>query len=211
IQGLINGLAGKFLTSIVGLVCANLFVLIEKSALHRLATTQRQFVTMIDELFPRKTMEQMLENFTPGAGTSQASVAATPGSDLGDRLAGTLSDRLSPTVTALREAVELLGRRDSGTRMATADRLTEDLARVMQQTMAAPIHELNQSIQALARSVEQLQRDHSATPVESEFDLTFVDDMPSAKEREETVPDTSMLGLRWFANWRQGASMKEAL
>ena len=63
---MINGLAGKFLTSIVGLLCANLFVLLEKSAMHRLATTQQQFVTMVDELFPRKTMEQMLENFTPG-------------------------------------------------------------------------------------------------------------------------------------------------
>ena len=209
IQGLINGLAGKFLTSIVGLVCANLFVLIEKSALHRLATTQRQFVTMVDELFPRKTMEQMLENFTPGANTAQASVGA-PGSELGDRLAGTLSDRLSPTVTALREAVELLGRRDSGARMTTPDRLTEDLTRVMQQTMAAPIQELNQSIQALARSVEQLQRDHSA-PAESEFDVAFANDRPSAEEPAETVPDTSMLGLRWFANWRQGASMKGAL
>lgn len=68
IQGLINGLAGKFLTSIVGLLCANLFVLLEKSALHRLGTTQQQFVAMVDELFPRRTMEQMLENFTPERG-----------------------------------------------------------------------------------------------------------------------------------------------
>ncbi len=59
IQGLINGLAGKFLTSIVGLVCANLFVLLEKSTFHRLATTQQRFVATIDDLFPRKTMEQM--------------------------------------------------------------------------------------------------------------------------------------------------------
>jgi hypothetical protein len=209
IQGLINGLAGKFLTSIVGLVCANVFVLIEKSALHRLATTQQQFIMMVDELFPRKTMEQMLENFTPGPGAPQAPIAA-PG-DLGDRLAGTLSDRLSPTVTALREAVEMLGRRDFGTRVSTPDRLTDDLTRAMQQTMAAPIQELNQSIHALARSVEQLQRGHSVTPVESEFDVTFLDDISSAEEREETNTDNSMVGLRWFANWRQGASVKEAL
>jgi hypothetical protein len=94
--------------------------------------------------------------------------------------------------------------------MTTPDRLTEDLTRVMQQTMAAPIQELNQSIQALARSVEQLQRDRSA-PAESEFDVAFGNDMPHVEEPEETVPDTSMLGLRWFANWRQGASMKGAL
>jgi hypothetical protein len=190
------------------LVCANLFVLIEKSALHRLATTQQQFVTMVDELFPRKTMEQMLENFTPGATSPPASVAA-PG-DLGDRLVGTLSDRLSPTVTALKEAVELLGRRDSGGRAGTPDRLAEDLSRVMQQTMVMPIQELNQSIQALARSVEELKRDHGPKPVKNEFENISSDDPPIASSRQDIEPEDSMLGLRWFANWRQGASMKGA-
>lgn len=208
IQGLINGLAGKFLTSIVGLVCANLFVLIEKSALHRLATTQQQFVTMVDELFPRKTMEQMLENFTPGTSASQ--VPAAVSGDLGDRLVGTLSDRLSPTVAALREAVELLGRREPGGRAGAPDRLAEDLSRVMQQTMAAPIQELNQSIQALARSVEELKRDHTVKPLESEFDSTPFDEVPTPEVGQDIVPDDSMLGLRWFANWRQSASMRGA-
>ena len=209
IQGLINGLAGKFLTSIVGLICANLFVLIEKSALHRLATTQQQFVTMVDELFPRKTMEQMLENFTPGTNASQAPVAAS--GDLSERLAGTLSDRLSPTVAALREAVELLGRRESGGRAGGSDRLAEDLSRVMQQTMAAPIQELNQSIQALARSVEELKRDHPVKLLDSELDAALHDEVSIPDVRQDIAPDDSMLGLRWFANWRQSASMKGAV
>ncbi len=217
IQGLINGLAGKFLTSIVGLLCANLFVLLEKSAMHRLATTQQQFVTMVDELFPRKTMEQMLENFTPGAGPapsqSQAAVGAVP-ADLGDRLVGSLSDRLSPTVSALREAVEVLSRRDQGGRAAAPERLAEELSRVMQQTMAAPIQELNQAIQTLARSVEELKRDQGVKPNADEFEFEALDELPMP-EREQDIehdvePDDSMLGLRWFANWRQGASMKGA-
>lgn len=85
--------------------------------------------------------------------------------DLGDRLVGTLTDRLNPTVIALREAVEALGRRDHGGRAAAPDRLAEDLSRVMQQTMATPIQELNQAIQTLARSVEDLKQErHSAAP-----------------------------------------------
>ena len=217
IQGLINGLAGKFLTSIVGLLCANLFVLLEKSAMHRLATTQQQFVTMVDELFPRKTMEQMLENFTPGAGpaTAQGQVAmgAVPG-DLGDRLAGSLSDRLSPTVTALREAVEVLARREQGGRIGAPDRLAEELSRVMQQTMAAPIQELNKAIQTLARSVEELKQDRSLKPETGECEVDSLDEAPTShiaqETQEEAEPDDSMLGLRWFANWRQEASMKGA-
>ena len=208
IQGLINGLAGKFLTSIVGLVCANLFVLIEKSALHRLATTQQQFVTMVDELFPRKTMEQMLENFTPGTSASQVPAAAS--GDPSDRLVGTLNDRLSPTVAALREAVELLGRREPGGRAGAPDRLAEDLSRVMQQTMAAPIQELNQSIQSLARSIEELKRDPTIKQMGSEFDAPSFGEVPIPEVGQDIMPDDSMLGLRWFANWRQGASMKGA-
>lgn len=209
IQGLINGLAGKFLTSIVGLVCANLFVLIEKSSVHRLATTQHQFVTMVDELFPRKTMEQMLENFTPGAGASQAPAAAgaTTG-DLGDRLAGTLSDRLSPTVTALREAVEVLSRREPGGQGAAPERLAEELSRVMQQTMAEPIQELNQAIHTLARSVEELKRDQGWKVGKNDFEPISVGENPTSEADHETIPDDSMLGLRWFAAWRQGAEMK---
>ena len=211
IQGLINGLAGKFLTSIVGLVCANLFVLIEKSALHRLATTQQQFVMMVDELFPRKTMEQLLENFTPGTVLPQAPASAgvAPG-ELGDRLAGTLSDRLSPTVTALREAVEVLSRREPGGKLEFSDRLAEELSRVMQQTMATPIQELNQAIHTLARSVEELKRDRGWTPVEKESGPASLEVFSTSEVAEEVMPDGSMLGLRWFANWRQGAAMKGA-
>jgi hypothetical protein len=209
IQGLINGLAGKFLTSIVGLICANLFVLLEKSALHRLATTQQQFVTMIDELFPRKTMEQLLENFTPGTAATQVSTSAgvAPG-ELGDRLAGTLSDRLSPTVAALRDAVEVLSRREPGGKLEFSDRLAEELSRVMQQTMTTPIQELNRAIHTLARSVEELKRDRGWTPVEEESEPASFEGASASEVTGDVVPDDSMLGLRWFANWRQSAAMK---
>ena len=55
--------------------------------------------------------------------------------------------------------MEALGRRDHGGRPAAPDRLAEELSRVMQQTMTAPIQELNQAIQTLARSVEELKQE----------------------------------------------------
>jgi hypothetical protein len=64
IQGLINGLAGKFLTSIVGLVCATAFTLIEKPLMFRLFSAHQQCTHLIDDLFPRKTLEQILEGMT---------------------------------------------------------------------------------------------------------------------------------------------------
>lgn len=67
IQGLINGLAGKFLTSIVGLLVANVFTFLEKPMVARLMQTHHTFLALIDQLFPRKSMEQMLEQLTSGA------------------------------------------------------------------------------------------------------------------------------------------------
>ncbi len=75
IQGLINGLAGKFLTSIVGLMVANLFTFIERPMVSRLMHAHHNFLGLIDQLFPRKSIEQMLEQLT--------SLEAQPQSDQG--------------------------------------------------------------------------------------------------------------------------------
>jgi hypothetical protein len=84
----------------------------------------------------------------------------------------------------------------------------------MQQTMAAPIQELNQAIQTLARSVEELKRDRSLNAGSDECEFKSLDELPMSEVAEaiqhNVEPDDSMLGLRWFANWRQGASMKGA-
>ncbi|HET9961064.1 MAG TPA: hypothetical protein VFQ34_01895 [Nitrospiraceae bacterium] len=226
IQGLINGLAGKFLTSIVGLVCANLFLLLEKSALHRLAATQQEFITMVDELFPRKTMEQMLENFTPGGQLQAVSVAASiPTGDLAERLAGTVSERLSPTVAALREAVEGLCRWEPIARGTSSGPVTEELTRIMQQTIAAPIQELNRAIQTLSHSVQALGVERGRTSMartweadeipQSNEHCVAADSLPTYREAEtaftdDSMPDEGMMGLRWFANWRQSAEAKGA-
>lgn len=61
IQGLINGLAGKFLTSIVGLVCANLFILLERPAVRRLRVLHEEFLVLLDESFQRRTVEDLLD------------------------------------------------------------------------------------------------------------------------------------------------------
>lgn len=69
LQGLINGLAGKFLTSIVGLICANTFSLVEKRMLFRLVTAHQDLVDSIEQLFPRKMLEQWLEEQSALHGT----------------------------------------------------------------------------------------------------------------------------------------------
>ncbi|MGE0474155.1 MAG: hypothetical protein AB7P17_11030 [Nitrospirales bacterium] len=61
IQGLINGLAGKFLTSIVGLSLAQIFLFIERPLISRLTSSHQKLLEHIDQLFSRKTVESMME------------------------------------------------------------------------------------------------------------------------------------------------------
>jgi hypothetical protein len=80
IQGLINGLAGKFLTSIVGLMVANLFTFIEKPMVSRLMHAHHTFLGLIDQLFPRKTMEQLSpKNYGADVGTAYVNSWRTSG------------------------------------------------------------------------------------------------------------------------------------
>jgi hypothetical protein len=104
IQGLINGLAGKFLTSIVGLIAANLFTLIEKPMVFRLMNEHHSFLSLIDKLFPRKTMEQMLEQLTPMHRT-HGGARQTSGGGLMERIGGMGTDSLSAPIAELTEAV----------------------------------------------------------------------------------------------------------
>ncbi len=80
IQGLINGLAGKFLTSIVGLMVANVFTFIERPMVSRLMQAHHTYLELIDQLFPRKSMEQMLEQLTSLEAHTQSDQAIAGGS-----------------------------------------------------------------------------------------------------------------------------------
>jgi hypothetical protein len=95
IQGLINGLSGKFLTSIVGLVCANVFVLLERPAVRRLLASHGEFLTLLDESFPRRTVEDLLDELRRGR-TGR------------DRAADEIQSRLAAPVEALTAAVRAL-------------------------------------------------------------------------------------------------------
>lgn len=202
IQGLINGLAGKFLTSIIGLICANLFVLIEKSLFHRFTLTQQRFLTLLDELFPRKTMEQMLENFNPAGQSSITAVTppqpAVP-ADLPERLAAAVGDRLTSAISALATTMQGLTVRGNGESPSAYEHLAEDMARAMKREVAAPIHELNQAIQELTRSVAGLRNEREAVATaERRLDVT------EPASGEEAAPcEPAMSGLRWFANWHE--------
>jgi hypothetical protein len=136
VQGLINGLAGKFLTSIVGLVCANIFALIEKPLVHRLVLAHQDLLGLIDRLFPRRTIEQILDEINLRQ-IEQSMALKYPNTDLSNRVKRSVTDSLAPWLTELSTTIRGM----HGPRL-------EDSA----ETLRAIVSELAQSLQAASHS-----------------------------------------------------------
>ncbi len=154
IDGLINGLAGKFLTSIVGLICANLFVMIEHRVVARLTQLHHEFLDILDELFPRKTLEQMIENLaTPAEGDRTA--VARPRADLGDGWIPRAADQLSPAVAALTAAVRSLNATKTEDRQPVEVHFPDDIAKALREGLEPKITELGEAIRKLIGSLEE--------------------------------------------------------
>ena len=154
IQGLINGLAGKFLTSIVGLIAANLFTLIEKPMVFRLMNEHHSFLSLIDKLFPRKTMEQMLEQLTPMHRVHSGARQTSGG--------GLETDSLAAPMAELTEVVRSLTKLKQG-EQATVQRTAAELPRVIREEFTVPMRALNDSIHELTASLKDMHRDRTQT------------------------------------------------
>ena len=147
IQGLINGLAGKFLTSIIGLIAANLFTLIEKPMVFRLMNAHHAFLGLVDKLFPRKTMEQMLEQLTHVHG-EQGRNRAVSGMEPMEPFEGSRTDSLALPIAELTSAVRSLAQWKQD-EQASRHRMTDELPRVLREEFTAPMNRLNDSIHDL--------------------------------------------------------------
>lgn len=162
IQGLINGLAGKFLTSIAGLIAANLFTLIEKPMVFRLMNEHHTFLGLLDELFPRKTMEQMLEQLTPmhrAAGNNQQ----TSDEELKERTEDRDRDSLASPIAELAAAVRSLMQWKQE-EQAAGRRMTAELPQVIREELTAPITALNASIQRLTTLLKDMPKQKTQDP-----------------------------------------------
>ena len=62
ISGLINGLSGKFVSSIVAVSCAVSFVFVERIAYHKPGAAYRRLMTLLARQFRRRTTEHLLHS-----------------------------------------------------------------------------------------------------------------------------------------------------
>ncbi len=203
IQGLINGLAGKFLTSIVGLIAANLFTLIEKPMVFRLMNEHHSFLNLIDKLFPRKTMEQMLEQLTP-MHRAHGGARQNPGGELMERIGGMGIDSLAAPIAELTEAVRSLTRLKQG-EQAAVQRTAAELPRVIRDEFTAPMRELNDSIHDLTASLKDM-RLHRTETLED-----LMDNLTDRRSEQRTSSDLSRTEGRRFWPKRSMVSSQQPI
>lgn len=151
IQGLINGLAGKFVTSVIGLVCANGFLILEKSLWYRLANHHRRLVSLLDEMFPRKVTDR-------NQPLSQNPLTVVGGSlrdDSAHRLVEAVHQRLGTTVSALTSISQALATRSSTEGRMTPEQLASEIGVEVRGALKPLMDPLLESIRGLTRSIDQ--------------------------------------------------------
>jgi hypothetical protein len=149
IQGLINGLAGKFLTSIVGLIVANLFTFVEKPIMSRLINAHQNFLGLIDQLFPRKTIEQMLEQLSSIQGQRQGDPSEAGGEFREHPGEWGMNGLAGPTAN-LTGAIQSLKKWQQEEHIE-ARRTLAELPGIIKSELRAPLDELTHAIHDLTR------------------------------------------------------------
>jgi hypothetical protein len=154
IQGLINGLAGKFLTSVVGLACANGFMILEKSVSHRLATHHRHVVSLLDEMFPQKATDR-------SSHPSQRALVSVGGAwrnDSANQLVEAVHQRLGSTVTALTSISQSLATLGGTQGRLKPEHLAADIGTEVHRALKPLLEPLLESVRDLAYSIDKHRR-----------------------------------------------------
>lgn len=153
IQGLINGLAGKFVTSVVGLACANGFMLLEKSLWYRLAKHHRLFVSLLDAMFPQKVKDQTHQNLHMPY-SLPSSIGGSWRNDSTNQLAEAVHHRLGETVSALTSVSQSLTTLGSTQGQLKQEHLASDIGAEVRRALKPLLDPLLESIRDLGHSID---------------------------------------------------------
>ena len=154
IEGLINGLSGKFVTSIVGLACANAFTLLENSLWHRLDNRHRECLSLLDEMFPQKAADQSAQISSSPNGPPTTLVAPFQ-NDAAHQLVEVVQQRLGATVEALKSASQALTALNSKHSPIKFDDLPGEIGHEVQRALRPPMNLLLEAIHDLNRSIKE--------------------------------------------------------
>jgi hypothetical protein len=128
---LIQGLSGKFVSSIAALFSASLFILLEKPLFHRLTKARLRLVGAIDALVPRLSSERLLTDLHRDI-AEQSAAFRSFNADLSLKLKQSFSESMGPTIQKMVDAVDELNRLLRATKAQERETITGSLEGLLQ-------------------------------------------------------------------------------
>jgi hypothetical protein len=192
-QGLINGLAGKFVTSIVGLACANGFTLLEKSLWHRLSRHHRAVISLLDEMFPQQVQNQSTRE---SAASVDRTVVLAGGirNDSGMQLVDAVQQRLGSTVAALTTVSESLAAISTRQPDSKHEELAADIGNEVQRALRPLLAPLLAAIADLRHSIDRQQSPAPLSHAEMERLLSGIKNHLGEESLTATTADAHIAG-----------------
>ena len=131
VNQLIHGLSGKFVSSIVALLLATVFIFCEKSLFHTLDKTWLELTNALDRLFPRLTPVHILAELQRDIG-EQTLAFRHFNADLAGKLKQSFSESMGPTIQHMVETVDELNRLLRAAEAQKQESITGSLAAMLQ-------------------------------------------------------------------------------
>jgi hypothetical protein len=167
IELLIQGLSGKFVSSIVALLCATIFILCEKVLSHRVSKSRLQLVEAIDSLFPRLTLPRLMMAIHNNV-SQQTNAIRSFNTDLAPILHQSINASMGPALERMVASIEGLNEhlRQSaaqsqgslstaiGQMIASLDNLNQHLAQTQAQKQTSIAEETKRTLEELSGSLK---------------------------------------------------------
>ncbi len=147
IELLIQGLSGKFVSSIAALFLATLHLLIEKSAFYRLRNNCQQLAKTLDGLFPRLTLAQLFADVRSQA-AEQTNALRSFNSNLAPALKASITEGVGPTLERMVESIEGLNqllRQNEAQKQESITGSIEKLLKDLSDSLTASIERMSDS------------------------------------------------------------------
>lgn len=170
---LIQGLSGKFVSSVAALLSATIFLICEKPVFHRLSQSRRSLVAAIDDFIPKLTPTQVLSNIHHDI-AEQTNAFRLFNTDLSLMLKQSFSESMGPTLERMVVTIE-------------------DLNKLLKEAEAKKQDSIKGELETLLKSLEQSLKSTLETMGDS-FKESISD---SAKDQFDqiviTLKDTALL------------------
>jgi DNA anti-recombination protein RmuC len=129
---LVEGLSGKFVSSVVALFAASVFLFCEKPLLHKITNSRRTLVAAIDALVPRRTAASILADLHRDI-AEQSAAFRSFNADLSGKLRQGFSEGIGPLQERMVSAIDELNRLLRASEAQKQDSITGTLSAAMEE------------------------------------------------------------------------------